>query len=384
MNVTGLRIALFSGNYNYVRDGANQALNRLVEYLLRQGAAVRVYSPTIDAPAFEPTGDLVSVPSFAIPGRAEYRFATGLSDKVRADLDAFKPNVIHVSSPDLLGHKAIGYGEEKNIPVVASFHTRFETYLRYYGLGFLEGFLLGIQRRFYDRCDMVFAPSQSMADFLHEQKMGHEIRIWTRGIDQSIFNPKHRDLTWRSSIGLSNDIPVVGFFGRLVLEKGLDVVSETISVLEKQGVAHQVLIVGEGPARVNFAKEHPKAVFTGHLMREDLGRAVASMDMFLFPSITETFGNVTLEAMACGLPVVASNATGSRDIISDGVDGRLIKPGDISAFAAAVREYCENDALRLQAGQAGLAKSKGYSWDAVNQVMVDGYIQAIEAREARG
>lgn len=384
MNVTGLRIALFSGNYNYVRDGANQALNRLVEYLLRQGAAVRIYSPTTETPAFEPTGDLVSVPSFAIPGRAEYRFATGLSDEVRADLDAFKPNVIHVSSPDLLGHKAIGYGEDKNIPVVASFHTRFETYLRYYGLGFLEGFLLGIQRRFYDRCDMVFAPSQSMADFLHEQKMGREIRIWTRGIDQAIFNPKHRDLAWRRSLGLSDEVPVIGFFGRLVLEKGLDVVSETISVLERQGVAHQVLIVGEGPARANFAKEHPKAVFTGHSMREELGRAVASMDMFLFPSVTETFGNVTLEAMACGLPVVASNATGSRDIISDGVDGRLIKPGDIKAFAEAVRIYCEDAPVRLKAGEAGLAKSKQYSWDAVNQAMVDGYIDVIEARKALG
>ena len=172
MDVTGLRIALFSGNYNYVRDGANQALNRLVEFLLRQGASVRVYSPTTDIPAFDPVGDLVSVPSFAIPGRAEYRFATGLSDKIKADLASFKPNVIHVSSPDLLGHKAIGYAEEHNIPVVASFHTRFETYLRYYGLSFLEGFLLNLQRKFYNRCDIVFAPSQSMADFLREQKMG--------------------------------------------------------------------------------------------------------------------------------------------------------------------------------------------------------------------
>ena len=206
MKVTGLRIALFSGNYNYVRDGANQALNRLVEYLLRQGAAVRIYSPTVAEPAFEPVGDLVSVSSFAIPGRAEYRFATGLSDEVREDLDAFKPNVIHISSPDLLGHKAVSYGERNNIPVVASFHTRFETYLRYYGLGFLEGFVLGIQRRLYNRCDMIFAPSQSIAHFLQEQRMGHDIRIWARGIDQTIFNPKHRDLVWRSSLGLCDQM----------------------------------------------------------------------------------------------------------------------------------------------------------------------------------
>lgn len=383
MEVSGLRVALFSGNYNYVRDGANQALNRLAGYILRQGASLRVYSPTTDTPAFPPTGDLVSVPSISIPGRAEYRFATGLSGDALLDLEAYAPNVIHVSSPDVLGHKAIRYAEAHNIPVVASFHTRFETYLRYYGLGFLEGALLGVQRRFYNRCDAVYAPSESMAEFLREQKMGHDIRIWTRGIDQSIFNPTHRDMAWRRSIGLVDDVPVIGFFGRLVLEKGLDIVSDTIALLEKQGVPHQLLIVGEGPARQMVASKHPNAVFTGHLMREELGRAVASMDLFLFPSITETFGNVTLEAMACGLPVVAANATGSRDIISDGVDGRLIEPGNVKAFASAVRAYCEDDDLRRKAGAAGFEKSRAYSWDAVNQVMIDGYLDAVMTHPQR-
>ena len=105
MDVSNLRIAMFSGNYNMVTDGANQALNRLVEYLLRQGAAVRVYSPTIAEPAFEPQGELVSLPSFAIPGRKEYRVATGLGPRVRRDLDAFRPNIVHISSPDPAAHR---------------------------------------------------------------------------------------------------------------------------------------------------------------------------------------------------------------------------------------------------------------------------------------
>lgn len=380
MEVTGLRIALFSGNYNYVRDGANQALNRLMGYLLRLGASVRIYSPTTDTPAFTPAGDLVSVPSFPIPGRGEYRFATGLDERILADLDRFDPNVIHLSSPDRLGHSALRYAERKGIPAVASFHTRFETYLRYYGLGFLEGALLGLQRRYYQRCDSVFAPSPSMAEFLREQKMSDRIGIWSRGIDPAIFNPNHRDMDWRRAIGLVDDIPVVGFFGRLVLEKGLDVISDTLDILEAQKVAHQTLFVGEGPARAVIARKHPNAIFTGHLMREELGRAVASMDMFLFPSVTETFGNVTLEAMACGLPVVAADATGSRDIISDGVDGRLIKAGDAKAFAAATRTYCEDTELRKRTGEAGLAKSHNNSWDTVNQAMVDGYLAAHERR----
>ena len=134
LSVQNLRIALFSGNYNYVRDGANQSLNRLVGYLLRQGAEVRVYSPTVAKPAFEPAGDLVSLPSLPIPSRAEYRVATGLSRRVRRDLEAFAPNVVHISAPDPAGHRAVSWARERGLPVLASVHTRFETYPRYYNL----------------------------------------------------------------------------------------------------------------------------------------------------------------------------------------------------------------------------------------------------------
>ena len=130
MEIKDLRIALYSGNYNFVRDGANQALNRLVDYLLRQGAAVRVYSPTTDTPAFEPTGDLVSVPSVAFPGRGEYRFPTRISGDVRRDLERFNPNIMQISSPDRVGHKMVSWARHQNIPVLASVHTRFETYPR--------------------------------------------------------------------------------------------------------------------------------------------------------------------------------------------------------------------------------------------------------------
>ena len=126
-----LRIALFSGNYNYVRDGANQALNRLVGFLLRKGAQVRVYSPTTSTPAFPPTGDLVSVPSLPIPGRSEYQLACLLSARVRRDLEAFAPNLVHVAAPDIVAHRAVTWARKRGIPVVSSVHTRFDTYLQY-------------------------------------------------------------------------------------------------------------------------------------------------------------------------------------------------------------------------------------------------------------
>ena len=138
MQTSDLRIALFSGNYNYVRDGANQALNRLVGYLLSQGASVRVYSPTVAEPAFVATGDVVSVPSFAIPFRPEYRLPLSLSAKVKRDLDAFAPNVVHISSPDRVARQAAKWARRRNLPVLSSVHTRFETYFRYYNMSFAE------------------------------------------------------------------------------------------------------------------------------------------------------------------------------------------------------------------------------------------------------
>jgi hypothetical protein len=122
-----LRIALFSGNYNYVRDGANQALNRLVGYLLSQGVQVRVYAPTVEKPAFPATGDLVSIPAVPIPGRSEYRFPLALPARVRRDLAEFAPNVVHIASPDIVGHRAVTWARRNRIAAVASVHTRFDT-----------------------------------------------------------------------------------------------------------------------------------------------------------------------------------------------------------------------------------------------------------------
>jgi phosphatidylinositol alpha 1,6-mannosyltransferase len=380
MDATGLRVALFSGNYNYVRDGANQALNRFVSYLLRQGAAVRVYSPTVETPAFEPAGDLVSAPSFAVPGRKEYRVPYRLSGALRRDLKAFRPNLVHVSSPDPLGHRAVSWARAQGLPTVASVHTRFETYPRYYGLAFLEPLIESMLRRFYRRCDAIVAPSESMAQLLRDQRMSYDVGIWTRGIDREIFCPARRDMAWRRSLGIGDDIPVIGFIGRLVMEKGLDVFSDTVDQLTQRQVAHKVLVVGEGPAREWFENRLPGAVFTGFQKGADLGRAVASMDMLFNPSVTETFGNVTLEAMACGLPTVAARATGSESLVTQGVTGRLIRPGAISDFADALQAYCEDPAARAAAGQAAQRRAERNGWDQVNQALVDTYLRVIRQR----
>jgi glycosyltransferase involved in cell wall biosynthesis len=378
-----LRIALFSGNYNYVRDGANQALNRLVGYLLRQGAQVRVYSPVVEHPAFPPTGDLVNLSSFAVPGRAEYRIPTHLSRKVRRDLAQFAPNVVHVSSPDPGAHRAVSWARARHLPILASVHTRFETYPRYYNLAFIEPLVEALLRRFYRRCDALVAPSESMAQVLREQRMNYDIDIWSRGVDREIFDPARRDMAWRRQLGIADDEVVVGFFSRLVMEKGLDVFSDAIDELRRRGVAHRVLIVGDGPARDWFGSRLPDAIFAGFQSGDNLARAVASMDVLFFPSITETFGNVTLEAMASGLPVVVAAATGSESLVYDNRSGRLIRPGAIREYADALEAYIADSALRAAHGAAGEARSREFSWDRINQVVADTYLRLIRRNAAR-
>jgi len=382
MQATDLRVALFSGNYNYTRDGANQTLNLLVGHLLSRGVKVRVYSPTSRRPAFPPVGDLVSVPAIKLPGeRAEYKLARGLTASVRRDLEIFAPNLIHVSAPEILGHRAVTYARKKGLPVVASYHTRFETYAQYYGLGFLEPLMIKIQKRFYNRVDEVLSPSQMMGEILREWGVTTPISRWSRGVNHDRFNPDRRSLEWRRSLGIADDEVAVGFLGRLVKEKGLDVFAQAMHALDQRGVRHKTLVIGEGPARDWFAQEIPDAVFAGFQEGDDLGRAVASMDVFFNPSVTETFGNVTLEAMAAGVPVVAARASGAVGLIDDGETGLIVDPRDIQGYADALQRYCEDDALRLAAGRAGHAKAADYRWETINQAVLDTYLKVMARRE---
>ena len=380
MKTNDLRVALFSGNYNYVRDGANQALNRLVGYLLQQGVQVRVYSPTVENPAFPATGDVVDVPAIPVPGRAEYRLPISLPARVRRDLAEFNPNVVHVSSPDFVGHRAVTWARRNRVAAVASVHTRFDTYLAYYHMQALEPLARGIMRRFYHRCEVVMAPAESTALILRAQRMNRDIAIWARGIDRGQFNPERRDMEWRRSIGIADHEMVIAFLGRVVMEKGLDVFADAIHAFATFGLNHRVLVIGEGPARPWFEGQLPEAIFTGQLTGGDLARAFASSDVFLNPSITEAFGNVTLEAMACALPVIAAEATGATNLVRQGITGTLVDGTEPDEFADALAAYARDPELRRRHGEAGLAVAKTMDWDTINSAVIRAYKHAIVKR----
>ena len=374
-----LRIALVTSSYNYIADGVALTLNRLVGYLERQGAEVLVFTPTAEKPAFTHNGTIAPVPSMPLPGRPEYRFVLRMPGGVKQQLLDFKPDIIHIAVPDLLGHAALALATANNIPAVATYHTRYETYLRHYWyLAPFEGLLTKILRRFYGACREVYVPSDSTRDVLLADGLKNNFKPWPRGIETDRFNPANRSAAWRAQLGIGEEELVVLHVSRLVREKRLDMLT---AALKQVTVPHRVVIVGDGPDRGFVQAQLPHAIFTGFLGGDALTAAYASSDIFFFPSDSESFGNVTLEAMASGLPCVCADATGSRSLVVDGQTGFLSPADDAASFARHITALAQDKALRERMGLSARARALTFSWDETLARML-GYYRALLSRTA--
>jgi len=380
MQGRALRVALVTSSYNYIPDGVALTLNRLVGYLESQGVEVLVFAPIADRPAFVHQGTVVPVPSIALPGRPEYRLALGMAGYVKRQLLDFQPDIIHIGVPDLLGHAALALAKAHGIPVVASYHTRYETYLKHYWyLAPLEGWLKRILRRFYGACREVYVPSESVRQALLADGLSDNFKPWPRGIDMARFSPAKRSTSWRACYGMGPDELVILHVSRLVREKRLDTLT---AALRQLTVPHRVLIVGDGPEREFVQGELPNAIFTGFLAGEDLAAAYASSDIFVFPSDSESFGNVTLEAMASGLPCVCADATGSRSLVAAGETGLLAPADDAAAFARHITTLAQGRALRAALGEAARLRAQSFSWEETLAKML-GYYRAVLATDLK-
>lgn len=375
-----LRIALMTGNFGYIHDGVSHTLNHLVDNLESTGNQVSVYAPLAEGCKRRPNVSLVSVPSVAIPGRAEYHFALGLPGPQRKKLFEFAPDVVHVATPDMLGFAALRFARKFQIPVVASLHTRFETYLEHYRLGWLRPVIEQRIRSFYRQADVVLVPTRDLRDSFVAQGLGRKVRVWSRGVDRTKFNSGHRDQEWRRSLGFHDEDCVVMFFGRLVREKGTDVFIETVEQLRQSGVKFKVLVIGDGPERQRLLKRLPDAAFVGFLNEEDLSRAVASADVLLNPSRSEAFGNVNLEAMAAGVAVVAADEGNSRELIEHNKNGLLSSTGGSDGYVEAVWRLVRDPSLRNRLSAAAQRSSKGYQWKSILDGVTSAYREAIGNR----
>jgi len=378
--VTQKRIAFFTGNYDLVPDGVARTLGRLVSHLKDTGSDAIVVAPTRGAPSSEHRGTLLSVPSIPAPGRSEYRISLGLPRSVRGSLASFRPTLFHIATPDFLGSRALRLAQRCGIPVVASYHTHFCSYLKYYRLEEFEGFLWKYLRRFYRQCRHVYVASQSMAAVLQTHEINRGLRLWERGVDTSLFNPRRRSLAWRRSLGISEVDPLLTFVGRAVWEKGLAVFAEVVRALENQGIPHRSLVVGDGPALAALRERLSNTVFTGFLDGPMLARAYASSDVLLFPSDTETFGNVTLEAMASGVPTICADATGSSSLVVHEVTGFLAPPAEVPYFADYSTRLITDWQLRRRMGEAARRQALRYDWNTALARIVSYYDEILNPR----
>ncbi|HUF88244.1 MAG TPA: glycosyltransferase family 1 protein [Thermohalobaculum sp.] len=375
-----LRVALVSGNYNYIMDGAARAQNMLVAHLIKRGHEVLVFAPTLPEPAFQHAGTVIAVPSVALPGkRGEYRLGLGLGRAARARLDAFRPDLIHIATPDYTAITALRHARRRGIPAVASFHTRFDTYARYYGFAWAERYLTHYMRWLYARCVHVYPPTPSMIEELRRAGIGRELRLWGRGVDHALFSPERRDMAWRRSLGFADGDVVVAFVGRLVLEKGIDVFAEALRLAAARNPAVRALVVGEGPEHSRFGTQLPGGVFIGHQSGEALARAYASADLFFSPSVTETAGNVVLEAMAAGLACLGADVPGTRSFVRHGETGVLSPPeAGAEGFALALLRLAEDAGLRARMGAAGRDRTLSeHQWPVVLDEVIAHYREAI-------
>lgn len=365
-------IALVTGNYLTVTDGVSRTLHRLVDHLKKCGHRVLVLGPSSPSTRGCVPDELeyVPVPSFPMPGRREYRLAVGMLGCVARRLAVFSPDLVHVATPDLLGRGALEWARSRSIPVVSSYHTHFPAYLRFYGLSPLKSPLERYLRWFYGRCRHVYVPTLPLMAYLRELGVNGSLRPWGRGVDRSAFSPHWRSISWRRQLGLGADDVLVTFVGRLVREKSLDVYASVVRELGSKGV--RSMIVGDGPLRRSLEEQLPECHFTGHLEGVDLARAYASSDVFLFPSESEAFGNVMIEAMASGLPVVCAESPCSMHVLH-GRTGLIAPAGDKTAFIEHTRYLAERPSERRRMAVQARRRAARYDWERTLSRMMQYY-----------
>jgi phosphatidylinositol alpha 1,6-mannosyltransferase len=372
-----MKIALYSGTYVKDKDGAVKSIYQLVASLRKNGHNVVVWSPDVSN-GDNHNGLIVHrMPSVPIPLYPDYKLGF-FTDETRQQLDVFTPDMVHISTPDIIGRAFLLYSRKKNIPVASAFHTDFPSYFSYYRLGFAVKYAWKYLTWFYNNCTIVLAPNESVRLKLADYKI-RNIKIWSRGVDKELFDPSRRSQKLRFAWNAA-DRSVIVYAGRFVLYKDIEVVMSVYDRFMQGEYAEKVrfVMIGSGPEEEEMRRRMPEAVFTGYLTGEELPEAYASGDIFLFPSTTEAFCNVALEALASGLPVVVSDVGGCRDIVDRSAGGVVVHEGAVCDFYDKCLELL-GDSLRYRELKAsGLAYAETQSWSSVNNLVIDRYQDMVD------
>ncbi len=368
------KVAYFAGTMKPGIDGVTRVLYKLIEELKNKNIANIFVSPIIPGIEERPTA-MYKVPSFTVPFYKDYRLPYSGQKSFDKTILEFNPDIIHINSPCPLGYAALKFGLKHNIPVVATYHTHFVSYAKYYKVKSLESVSWNYFRSLYNRCEKVYVPSLPILSELENHGF-ISTQFIPHGVDTEIFNPRFKSIEWRRKLGLEDKI-ILLFAGRLVWEKDLRTLAEVYKILSAGRNDVAFVIAGDGPVREDLEKLMPNAKFLGYQKGIELSTAYASSDIFVFPSTTETFGNVTVEAMASGIPPICVREGGAYGIIDDGATGLIAQPRNALDIANKIESLIVNPDLKNRISEKALEFARLQSWENIFGKLFDSYSEVI-------
>lgn len=376
-----IKIAYFAGSMKPGQDGVTRVLFKLIDWL-NDKEIENIFISSLIPEANEQMTKFLEVPSIAVPFYKEYKFAYPGYKKFESTMREFKPDIIHINSPCSLGLAAIKYAEKNNIPVVATYHTHFPSYAKYYNIKQIEFISWNYLRKLYNRCDRVLVPSIKIMDELKEHGF-NTTEYLPHGIDLNVFNSSFKSNDWKKSLNIQ-DKKVLLFVGRLVWEKDLRTLIDVYDQLTGLRDDVSFVLVGDGPIRKDVEKLMPEAIFLGYKSGEELSTIYASSDLFIFPSTTETFGNVVLEAMASGTVPVCSDEGGASSSIKNNHNGIICKAKDSFDFSKKILPLINNQTELQRISENCIEYASKQSWNNIFSMQYQHYIDVIKQHFFKG
>ena len=381
-----MRVAIITENFLPKLDGVTRTLARLLEYLQANGHRALLLGPESGMQEYA-GAEVVGTAGFPLPFYPELKFNFFRPLFIRR-LNEFQPDIVHLVDPVVLGAAGLAAARFLNKPVVSSYHTNMTAYCAYFGVPIFTRPMWAYNRLIHSQCALTFCPSPSTAGMLEKQGF-QNLRIWSRGVDTTLFRPERRSAELRTSWLHRRKRPgektVLLYAGRISWEKNLHLLTQAYRNMDHKRC--HLVIVGQGPAFGEVQQELADlpVTFTGYLQGEDLAAAYASADIFVFPSRSETFGQVVLEAMASGLPVAGVYSEGVCDLVQNGETGYLLDTQGLSekeealAYQEIIAHLIANVPVRQRVGQAALQEARQRSWPEAMKSLMQGYRDVIEA-----
>ena len=380
---TSLRVAVVTETYPPEINGVAMTTGRMVDGLVAAGHRVDLIRPrqaheggvVLDADGTDGVEEMLSR-GIPIPRYANLQLGLPARKVLLRHWSVQRPDVVQVVTEGPLGWSALAAARKLHLPVISEFHTNFHRYSGHYGIGWLKRPIAAYLRKFHNRADLTLVPTRALRDEL----AGHgipRVDVVSRGVDTLLFDPARRSAELRRSWGVGPDDLVVLYVGRIAPEKNLALLEQAYVALKARVPAARLVMVGSGPAQAGMRGRLPDVIFAGPQVGEQLAAHFASGDLFLFPSLTETYGNVVAEALASGLPVVAYRDAAALELITPGVHGHLAEPGDERGFVHGAVQLAESPELRARMRLAARERVASLAWRAIVDSLVSLQRQVI-------